>query len=563
MFDPKHSTSPLWRLIAPDFKSSSKLSVKCNLPNCDLEGKLTCGGCQEAKYCSKEHQKQDWSRHRRLCRPFRIVTSPGVGRHLVATRDIGPGEVIMSEPPITGGPRQYTSPVCLGCHAPVSLSGYRCQTCSWPMCGPQCETLPLHLAECQIFARAGIKPTSLKRKNGEAMEPEMEIEHPIYECVTPLRVCLSKLSSPENWKVVQKMETHREVRKMSENHVHNKHNIVKFLLDHVKLAEHIPDITEDDIFRANDVLDVNAFEIRGVGGSLRGLFPMTAMMNSSCSPNTQNSIDTDWVCRVRAVRVIKKGEEICDTYTATLCNTLYRRRSLKNAKYFDCCCPRCSDPTEFGSNFSTLVCRSPGCGGYVVSSDPLSPDSNWKCLKCGCEMPASDVIAEQEDWEERIENAPRTIEDQKSLLDQLLLLYHPHHNMCVDVYYNMVPLFGHSGGNENLIEEAESKLEMVEKCLSIMDKVIPGLFRMRGMFLVEKYTVNLFLLRSKLESKEISKSTFVRKVAGLRKVLEEAELILGFEPEGSIEGARLKSVKTFIKQLDQVVADAGKTLITS
>ena len=77
------------------------------------------------------------------------------------------------------------------------------------MCGPKCETLPLHVRECHIFASAGIKPTSLKRKNGEAMEPEMEIEHPIYECVTPLRVVMSKVTSPENWKVVQNMETHR------------------------------------------------------------------------------------------------------------------------------------------------------------------------------------------------------------------------------------------------------------------------------------------------------------------------------------------------------------------
>ena len=43
--------------------------------------------------------------------------------------------------------------------------------------------------------------------------------------------------------------------------------------------------------------------------------------------------------------------------------------------------------------------------------------------------------------------------------------------------------------------------------------------------------------------------------------MEEAALILGFEPEGSLENARLQSVKTFLKQLDQVVADAGKTLI--
>ena len=112
-----------------------------------------------------------------------------------------------------------------------------------------------------------------------------------------------------------------------------------------------------------------------------------------------------------------------------------------------------------------------GCEGYVMSMDPLCADSNWKCLKCNCEMLASDVLAEQEDWEDRIENAPKNIMDQRQLLDQLLKLYHPNHNMCVDVYYNMVPLFGHSGSKENLIIEAEAKLEMVNKCFSIMDKV--------------------------------------------------------------------------------------------
>ena len=393
------------------------------------------------------------------------------------------------------------------------------------------------------------------------MEEHMDIEHPIYECVTPLRVCLSKLISPDNWRVVEMMETHSEVRKMSENYVHNKHNIVKFLLDHVKLADHIPDITEEDIFRANDVLDVNAFEIRGRGGGgLRGLYPLTAMMNSSCSPNTQNSIDNDWTCRVRAVRLIKKGEEICDTYTTTLTNTIYRRKSLKSSKYFDCFCARCSDPTEFGTHFSTLLCRVADCSGFSLCQDPTSSTSDWKCLKCGHETSRDIVLSEQEDWEERIEAAPKVLEAQRALLAKLLKLYHPNHNMCVDVYYNMVPLFGKSGG-ENLIVEAQEKLELVERVLGIMDKVIPGLFRMRGMFLVEKYTVSLFLLRSKLESKGISKSTFVRKLAGFRSILDEAKTILGFEPEGSIEESRLRSVNSFLKQLDQVVRDAGKTLL--
>ena len=174
-------------------------------------------------------------------------------------------------------------------------------------------------------------------------------------------------------------------------------------------------------------------------------------------------------------------------------------------------------------------------------------------------MPGAEVIQEQEEWEERIESCPRSLPEQRALLEQLMRLYHPHHNMCVDVYYNMVPLLGHH--SEDMLSEAEYKRDLVEKVLGVMDKVLPGLFRMRGMFLVEKYSVNLFLLRSKMETKEISKSIFVRRLAGFRKTLEEAALILGFEPDGSMENARLQSVKTFLKQLDQVVADAGKTLI--
>ena len=36
-------------------------------------------------------------------------------------RNIEPGEVIMEEHPITVGPKQFTSPVCLGCYRPVAV----------------------------------------------------------------------------------------------------------------------------------------------------------------------------------------------------------------------------------------------------------------------------------------------------------------------------------------------------------------------------------------------------------------------------------------------------------
>ena len=48
--------------------------------------------------------------------------------------------------------------------------------------------------------------------------------------------------------------------------------------------------TEKEINSVIDVLDVNAFEIRGNDFSIRGVYPLTAMMNSVCCPNTQNCI---------------------------------------------------------------------------------------------------------------------------------------------------------------------------------------------------------------------------------------------------------------------------------
>ena len=130
-----------------------------------------------------------------------------------------------------------------------------------------------------------------------------------------------------------------------------------------------------------------------------------------------------------------------------------------------------------------------------MSKDPLNYSANWKCLKCGTEMSGTDVQAEQEEWEEKIENAAKNVETQKKLLEELLLIFHPNHNMCVDVQFNLVPLLGMNRAND-LIAEAEKKLELVKNIIELMDKVVPGMFRIRGMFPAELYTTNLFLLRS-------------------------------------------------------------------
>lgn len=44
-------------------------------------------------------------------------------------------------------------------------------------------------------------------------------------------------------------------------------------------------------------------------------------------------------------------------YTNALWGTQGRRAHLFSTKYFKCTCQRCSDATEFGTNFSTVVCN--------------------------------------------------------------------------------------------------------------------------------------------------------------------------------------------------------------
>ena len=169
---------------------------------------------------------------------------------------------------------------------------------------------------------------------------------------------------------------------------------------------------------------------------------------------------------------------------------------------------------------------------------------------------------EQEQWEERVEAAPRLIPDQEKLLAALKQLFHPNHNLCMDVMFNLAPLYGVRGSKaEDLVSEAEKKEKMCRELLSTMEQVIPGGFRMRGMLLVERHTTKLFLLRTQLGTKQCSKSTFVRNVASLRAPLAEAVKILGLEPPGSLESARLVQAEKYLAQVDSIVENAGKTLL--
>ena len=147
-FDPSAVKCAEWRKIDPSY-GLSQHPVDAVCPVCGLRARLKCSGCLRVAYCGAQHQRIHWKREHRLgCCPYKIVRGgPDVGRFVVATRDIKAGEVIMEEPPITIGPKQYTAPVCLGCYVPVDAKN-RCDRCQWPLCSPACGQMTIHRLEC-------------------------------------------------------------------------------------------------------------------------------------------------------------------------------------------------------------------------------------------------------------------------------------------------------------------------------------------------------------------------------------------------------------------------------
>ena len=63
--------------------------------------------------------------------PFRVEEDEKRGRHLIATRDIQPLELVLRDTPVVIGPATKTPPVCLEClkAIPNGTAAFRCRQC--------------------------------------------------------------------------------------------------------------------------------------------------------------------------------------------------------------------------------------------------------------------------------------------------------------------------------------------------------------------------------------------------------------------------------------------------
>jgi hypothetical protein len=154
---------------------------------------------------------------------------------------------------------------------------------------------------------------------------------------------------------------------------------------------------------------------------------------------------------VRAARDIRKGEHIATCYSNILWGTQMRRQQLKDAKFSDCHCERCSDPTELGTHFSSLRCLGsddlPCDGGIQTTVDPLVDIANleWACDKCPVRVSGDQVAYIVSKMKEEIDNViykTPNVAAVEALMDKLGNFLHPQHYHMFMLKHSLIQLYG-------------------------------------------------------------------------------------------------------------------------
>ena len=346
---------------------------------------------------------------------------------MVATRKVKKGELIFSERPAVVGPYSRSVPQCLQCFRMFGrgdLEDYRCTGCGYPMCGVECSQGNYHTEECQILARAAVNITDL-----ESLDTN-------YSAITVLRLLLllerereaealggnvgGDEGEGEDYLLclAETLLHHNEERRLAQPEVwqFEEELMVHFLQETCQLAGRF---SSQEIHAANGRIMMNAtsLELPEEGfGRGAGLFPVYAMMNTSCRNNTKSRVMPDHRVEIRAKTRIRPGEEITNEYLRPETSTLLRRPLINTKWFFHCSCPRCRDPTEFGedywhhelllhcllagSHYGSLLCSARRCGGTLLSTDSLDNESDWRCESCEGRLPAASVRWAKKYWSE-------------------------------------------------------------------------------------------------------------------------------------------------------------------
>jgi len=297
--------------------------------------------------------------------PFVITETKDRGRALFSGREILPDETVLTDSAILLGPASST--VCIVCCSGGAIKLNSCPGCRHPLC-EDCSSSSSHPPEeYTALSRAGYS-------------------RDIYNIILPIRFGLLQERDRDMFEWLLQYMDHNEERNAG-------CKVMKASTEKMAriVADSLPGVNESLAKKMIGILFTNCFEFKLTNIEARALYPLVSLINHSCIPNLRHTnllkqvsgpgLDGGEivVMRLEGQRTIPKHTELTIRYTDYMMSHLQRRRFLAEQWHFTCQCPRCRDPTEFGTMTSSLPCTQ--CqGGVLLPSQ--TPCNSWCCTTC-------------------------------------------------------------------------------------------------------------------------------------------------------------------------------------
>jgi len=481
-------------------------------------------------FCCQEHLQLH--RPATTCLPYTIEKSEENTRRLIASRDVKPGELVLVDnslilvPTIEVGSELFA---CVECEASLEREEMEaCHTCGFPLCPHHGGHTPAHQVECALLLNAGVQLKARDRE--ENMEEQ-------YAALATLR-CL--LASEGEGGAAVLVRSEMAGGKLV---IGQEGGSASTIMEKVLLAGYW---SAPQVNLACNYVQRFSLTVPGQGSAIQAVFPFASMLNQSCIANTKPMMrmsgKSSARLEVRATVPIKAGSPLYISRADPLLDMHTRRASLR-ANLTPCACSRCCDRTELKSFTSAMACLAcDNVTGLFLPPAADTSETDYQCDLCLGDIP--EYVAARTTQELRpivAEYRMFDLDEQEDFLNCLLTKFHQNHSLIIQLKTSIAKQLGRSGEGGLAAADQDVLLQKVRYCedlLKVLDIVLPGLTKERGL-LLSQLGETLFALSVLQFSEDHQLASHKTRCIALEKTLSEAVSCLEGE-EGDLEARSAK-----------------------
>jgi len=401
-----------------------------------------CPKCEQIFACSSDHLQVH--RCEEKCLPWTVKFQPGVGRTLVAARDIQSFELIMKDTP---------------------------------------------LVIVKELTNLGEKPKDASDFYHKIVDiKEVHIDpsqtHKLLKVIELLQL---RGSNIKKWNWLNQFLSHQEKRSLSNEFQDLCENFTR-VIERIGIS----DVSSCLVAHLLGILETNSISLDESIAS-HALFPYLSLTSHSCLPNCEHWVNGEEAV-IRAKKRIKMGEELTIRYTYLCLHRTLLRKVINNAWFFTCICDRCNDTSELGTNSSSFKCFN--CReGFLQEEE--SQDS-YVCHSCKMEMSVEKIIEKATYF--------RSLEESTPINKIPNVIFEMEKDGAHELYHSVIVLKLRYV-EEILKTKLNSHicgivLEYTDHLYRYMEKLNPGISTMKGRLLFCIARVNDYVLKESVNMEE-------------------------------------------------------------